>query len=123
MAPSDDTVCVSCPAGRQHRWRTNPEPSKFGRTMLTIWGRRSSFNLQKVMWLAGELELPHTHIPADGDFGLTYSPEFLAMNPHGRVPVIDDDGTIVWESQTILRYLAAKYGRERFWSEDRKSVV
>jgi glutathione S-transferase len=46
------------------------------------------------------------------------SPEFLAMNPHGRVPVIDDDGTIVWESQTILRYLAAKYGRGRFWSDD-----
>jgi glutathione S-transferase len=57
--------------------------------MLTIWGRRSSFNLQKVMWLAGGLELPHTHIPAGGDFGLTNSPEFLAMNPHGRVPVID----------------------------------
>jgi glutathione S-transferase len=86
--------------------------------MLTVWGRRSSFNLQKVMWLVGELELPHRHIPAGGDFGLNDAPEFLAMNPHGRVPVIDDDGTIVWESQTILRYLAAKYGREWFWSDD-----
>jgi len=82
--------------------------------MLTVWGRRSSFNLQKVMWLVGELELPHKHIPAGGDFRLNDTPEFLAMNPHGRVPVIDDNGTIVWESQTILRYLAAKYGRERF---------
>ena len=86
--------------------------------MLTIWGRRSSFNLQKVTWLVGELELPHRHIPAGGDYGLNDTPEFLAMNPHGRVPVIDDNGTIVWESQTILRYLAAKYGRERFWSDD-----
>jgi glutathione S-transferase len=86
--------------------------------MLTVWGRRSSFNLQKVMWLVGELELPHHHIPAGGDFGIKDTPEFLAMNPHGRVPVIDDDGVIVWESQTILRYLAAKYGRGRFWSDD-----
>ena len=65
--------------------------------MLKIWGRRSSFNLQKVMWLVGELGLPHQHIPAGGDFGLNDTPEFLAMNPHGRVPVIDDDGTVVWE--------------------------
>jgi glutathione S-transferase len=79
--------------------------------MLKVWGRRSSFNLQKVMWLVGELGLPHEHIPAGGDFGLNDTPEFLAMNPHGRVPVIDDDGIVVWESQTILRYLAAKYGR------------
>ena len=86
--------------------------------MLKVWGRRSSFNLQKVMWLVGELGLPHEHISAGGDFGLNDTPEFLAMNPHGRVPVIDDDGTVVWESQTILRYLAAKYGRGRFWSDD-----
>ena len=54
--------------------------------MLKVWGRRSSFNLQKVMWLVGELGLPHEHIPAGGDFGLNNTPEFLAMNPHGRVP-------------------------------------
>jgi glutathione S-transferase len=86
--------------------------------MLTVWGRRSSFNLQKVMWLVGELGLPHRHIPAGGDFGIKDTPEFLAMNPHGLVPVIDDEGTIVWESQTILRYLAAQYGHGRFWSDD-----
>ena len=86
--------------------------------MLTVWGRRSSFNLQKVMWLVGELDLPHRHIPAGGDFGIKDTPEFLAMNPHGRVPVIDHDGIIVWESQTILRYLAAKYAEGRFWSDN-----
>jgi glutathione S-transferase len=86
--------------------------------MLTVWGRRSSFNLQKVMWLVAELGLPHRHIPAGGDFGIKDTPEFLAMNPHGLVPVIDDNGTIVWESQTILRYLAATYGRGRLWSDD-----
>ncbi|WP_213762899.1 glutathione S-transferase family protein [Caballeronia sp. dw_19] len=87
--------------------------------MLQVWGRRNSSNVQKVMWLIGELDLPHEHIPAGGSFGLTQSAEFLAMNPHGRVPVIkDSDGTIVWESHSILRYLAARYGSPRFWSED-----
>jgi glutathione S-transferase len=87
--------------------------------MLQVWGRRNSSNVQKVMWLIGELDLPHEHIPAGGSFGLTQSPDFLAMNPHGRVPVIkDSDGTIVWESHSILRYLAARYGSSRFWSDD-----
>lgn len=67
--------------------------------MLKVWGRRSSFNVQKVLWLVGELGLPHQHIPAGGDHGGLDDPDFLAMNPHGRVPVIDDDGVVVWESQ------------------------
>lgn len=86
--------------------------------MLTIWGRRSSANVQKVLWLVGELDLPHTHIPAGGDFGGLNDPAFRAMNPHGRVPVIDDGGVVVWESHAILRYLAAVHGADRFWSAD-----
>lgn len=86
--------------------------------MLTIWGRRSSFNLQKVMWLVDELGIAHRHIELGGKFGGLDTPEFLAMNPHGRVPVIDDDGVVVWESHAILRYLAARSGIERFWHED-----
>jgi len=86
--------------------------------MLTIWGRRSSFNVQKVMWLVGELRIEHRHIDAGGQFGGLDTPEFRAMNPHGRVPVIDDNGTVVWESHAILRYLAARYGPSQFWSED-----
>jgi glutathione S-transferase len=86
--------------------------------MLTVWGRRSSLNLQKVMWLVGELGVVHRHIEAGGQFGGLDTPEFMAMNPHGRVPVIDDNGTIVWESHAILRYLAARYGRGSFWSDD-----
>ncbi len=62
--------------------------------MLSVWGRRNSFNVQKVMWLVGELALAHRHEPAGGQFGRVGEPEFLAMNPHGRVPVIDDGGTI-----------------------------
>jgi glutathione S-transferase len=86
--------------------------------MLTVWGRRSSFNLQKVMWLVSELGIDHRHIQAGGQFGGVDTPEFRAMNPVGRVPVIDDNGTIVWESHAILRYLAARYGRAQFWSDD-----
>jgi glutathione S-transferase len=86
--------------------------------MLTVWGRSSSFNLQKVMWLVGELGLEHRHVQAGGTHGGLDTPEFRAMNPHGKVPVIDDNGTVVWESHTILRYLAARYGRGRFWSDD-----
>jgi glutathione S-transferase len=86
--------------------------------MLTIWGRPSSFNTQKVLWLADELSLNYEHIPAGGSFGGLDTPQFLAMNPHGRVPVIDDNGTVVWESHAILRYLAARYDKHQFWSED-----
>jgi glutathione S-transferase len=83
--------------------------------MLKVWGRRNSFNVQKVMWLIDEMDLPHEHIDAGGPFGIVNEPFFLAMNPHGRVPVIDDNGTVVWESHAILRYLAASYGSGRFW--------
>ena len=86
--------------------------------MLKVWGRQSSFNLQKVMWLVDELGLAHEHILAGGDHGGLDTPAFRAMNPHGRVPVIDDDGVVVWESHAILRYLAARHGGERFWSPD-----
>jgi glutathione S-transferase len=86
--------------------------------MLKIWGRRNSFNVQKVMWLVGELGIAHEHIPAGGSFGGLDRPEFLALNPHGRVPLIEDAGNAVWESHTILRYLAARFGRAHFWPDD-----
>jgi len=85
--------------------------------MLKVWGRRSSFNVQKVLWLVGELGLSHQHIPAGGDHGGLDDPLFLAMNPHGRIPVIDDDGVVVWESHAILRYLAAQHGGPTWWPE------
>ncbi len=85
--------------------------------MLKVWGRRNAFNVQKVVWLIGELGRPHRHIDAGGSCGGLDDPAFLAMNPHGRIPVIDDDGTVVWESHTILRYLAARYGAPALWSD------
>ena len=86
--------------------------------MLKVWGRRSSFNVQKVLWLVGELGLAHAHIPAGGDFGRLDEPSFRALNPHGRVPVIEDGDLAVWESHAILRYLAARYDRSGLWSAD-----
>ena len=90
--------------------------------MLKIWGRRSAFNVQKTMWAIGELALPHEHRNAGGDSGGLDTPEFRHMNPHGRIPVIDDDGLIVWESNSIIRYLGAKYGAEygegHLWDPD-----
>jgi glutathione S-transferase len=86
--------------------------------MLKVWGRRSSFNTQKVMWLIGELELPHEHVEWGGRFGGLDDPAFLAMTPHGRIPVIRDGEAAVWESHTILRYLAARHSHGRFWSDD-----
>ncbi len=85
--------------------------------MLRVWGRRSSFNVQKVMWLVGELGLVHEHIDAGGSFGGLDAPAFLAMNPHGHVPVIADGEAVIWESHTILRYLGARHGGG-FWSDD-----
>lgn len=81
----------------------------------TICGRRSSFNVQKVLWLAGELGLNYEHVPAGGQFGLLDTPAFLGMNPHGKVPVLRDDDVTVWESHAILRYLAARHGDSTFW--------
>lgn len=85
--------------------------------MLTIYGRRNSANVQKVMWLAGELGLAHEHVPLGGAFGGVDTPEHRARNPQGKVPAIDDGGVVVWESHAILRYLAARYGAERFWPQ------
>jgi len=79
--------------------------------MLKVWGRRNSLNVQKVMWVLEELEVPHNHEDAGGAFGKLDEPWYRAMNPHGLVPVIEDEGVHIWESNAIVRYLAAKHGQ------------
>lgn len=86
--------------------------------MLKIWGRRNSINVQKAMWAVGELGIAHLRIDAGGPFGGLSSDEYGAMNPNRRVPTIDDDGVVVWESHAIVRYLAAKYGAGSLWPEE-----
>ena len=85
---------------------------------ITLWGRASSCNVQKVLWTLNELGLPYRRIDAGGDFGGLDDPAYLAMNPHGRVPTLRDGGTVVWESDAIVRYLAARYGAGSLWPED-----
>jgi glutathione S-transferase len=86
--------------------------------MLRLWGRRSAFNVQKVTWVLGELGLTYEHIEVGGAFGGLDDPAFLAMNPHGRIPVVDDAGLVVWESHAIIRYLCARYGGGTLWPPD-----
>lgn len=77
--------------------------------MLKIWGRKNSSNVRKPLWAAEELNLAYEAIDAGGAFGVVDTPQYRAMNPNGRVPVIEDDGFVLWESNAIVRYLAAQY--------------
>lgn len=86
--------------------------------MLKIWGRASSINVQKVLWCAAELGLPFERYDVGGAFGGTRTPEYLHMNPNAVVPTIEDAGTTLWESNTIIRYLAARHGAGTLWPED-----
>lgn len=86
--------------------------------MLTIWGRTSSINVQKVMWAVAELGLPHERIDAGGKFGGLDTDEFGGMNPNRRVPVIRDGDFVLWESNVVVRYLAAKHGSGSLWPAD-----
>ena len=86
--------------------------------MLKIWGRLTSVNVQKVVWCADELGLEYERIEAGGQYGVVNSPEYRAMNPNGLVPVIDDGGFVLWESNAIVRYLATNYGADSLWPSD-----
>ena len=76
--------------------------------MLRIWGRLSSINVRKVVWAAQELGLAFERTDAGGSFGIVRQPEYLRMNPNALVPLIDDDGFQLWESNVIVRYLCAR---------------
>lgn len=86
--------------------------------MLKIWGRVNSVNVKKALWAMEELRLPYQRIDAGMQFGVNKTPEYLRMNPTGLVPTIDDDGFILWESHSIVRYLAAKHGAGTLWPAD-----
>jgi glutathione S-transferase len=78
--------------------------------VIKIWGRNTSANVQKVMWAVGEIGLPHERIDVGGPFGKNREPAYLAKNPNGLVPTLEeDDGFVLWESNAIVRYLAAKH--------------
>jgi glutathione S-transferase len=76
---------------------------------ITIYGTRTSSNVQKVLWCCAELGLAFERVDIDAAFGGRRSPGYLALNPNGLMPTIDEDGFILWESNVIVRYLCAKY--------------
>jgi glutathione S-transferase len=79
--------------------------------MLKIWGRNNSSNVQKAMFAIGEMKLPYQRIDIGGAFGRNHDAPYLAMNPNGLVPTLEEeDGFLLWESNSIIRYLAAKHG-------------
>jgi glutathione S-transferase len=86
--------------------------------MLRIWGRLNSVNVKKAMWAVEELGLKYERIDAGLHFGVTKTPEYRRMNPNSLVPTIDDDGFVLWESHSIVRYLAAKHGAGTLWPTD-----
>jgi len=88
--------------------------------MLKIWGRANSSNVKKVTWLCEEINLPYERIDAGLAFGVVNTPEYRKLNPNGLVPTIDDDGFILWESNAIVRYLAAKHAAGTLWPAEPK---
>jgi len=87
--------------------------------MLEVWGRRSSSNVQAVMWAIEELGLAYTRHDVGLKYGGNDTDEYLAMNPNGTVPTLrDGDGEPLFESAAIIRYLANKFGEAPFWPAD-----
>jgi len=82
--------------------------------MLTIWGRLNSHNVKKVAWFAEEAGLAYVRHDIGGPFGM--DADYLAKNPNAMIPTIEDGEVTLWESNAILRYLAARHAPERFWS-------
>ena len=86
---------------------------------ITIWGRKSSVNVQLVLWALDELGLDFDRIDAGFIYGVVDSPDYRRMNPNGLVPVlVDGDNAPIFESAAILRYLADRYGGHDFWPQN-----
>jgi glutathione S-transferase len=86
--------------------------------MLKIWGRANSINVQKALWCADEIGLNYERLDIGGAFGGNNDAPYLAMNPNAVVPTIDDDGFILWESNSVVRYFAAKHAAGTLWPTD-----
>ena len=87
--------------------------------MIKVWGRKTSSNVQALMWCIGELGLEYQRVDVGHRYGGTDTAEFIQMNPNQTVPVIQDGSTPpLWETGAILRYLASRYGNEAFWPKN-----
>ena len=83
--------------------------SNSAQNRITIWGRANSVNVQKVLWCLQELDLAYERIDAGMAFGKNREPEYLVMNPNGRVPTLVEGDFVLWESNSIMRYLVRAY--------------
>ncbi len=88
--------------------------------MLKIWGRRNSVNVKKALWCLDELGLEFDRSNAGMEHGVVDTPEYRKMNPNGLVPTLNDDGFILWESHSIVRYLSARHGKGVLWPMDER---
>ncbi|WP_445494159.1 glutathione S-transferase family protein [Photorhabdus sp. SF281] len=86
--------------------------------MLTVWGRKNSSNVKKVLWCLKELNVPYNQIDVGGKFSKLDDPQYLKMNPNGQIPCLQEDDFILWESNAIVRYLAAKFGEQVLYPQD-----
>ena len=86
--------------------------------MLRIWGRMSSLNVRKVVWAAQELGLEFQRTDAGGQYGLVREAPYLRLNPNGLVPLLEDDGFALWESNVIVRYLCARHAHGSLYPAD-----
>jgi glutathione S-transferase len=86
--------------------------------MLKFFGRATSDSVQKAIWMLGETQQPFEHIELGGRFGGLQNADYLRLNPHGQVPTLCDDEVVVWESNAIIRYLAAKHFSGTVWPVD-----
>ena len=86
--------------------------------MLEMWGRKNAYNVLKVAWVMAEIGLEYTHHDVGSNPGDLESESFKALNPHARIPVLRDASGVVWESNTIVRYLCARYDAGGLWPTD-----
>lgn len=88
------------------------------KSKIKIWGRNNSSNVRKVLWLCEEIGLPYDRVDAGREYGVVDTPAYRALNPNGRVPTIEDGNFVLWESNSIMRYLSMKYGGEAVYPTD-----
>jgi len=86
--------------------------------MLKIWGRDNSVNVEKVLWACEEMQIAYERVDAGGQFGIVDTPDYRALNPNGLVPTVEVDGLVLWESNAIVRHLAAKHSPGNLWPDD-----
>jgi glutathione S-transferase len=89
-----------------------------GQRAIKIWGRSTSSNVKKALVVADELGVAYERIDAGGKYGGLDTPQYRKLNPNMRIPTIEDGDFVLWESNSIMRYLAMKYGGAAIYPAD-----